>query len=54
MTIGTKDTVRAGLEAIASEYGAEEVMIVTITHSHEARKHSYKLVAEAFELEPQS
>jgi luciferase family oxidoreductase group 1 len=54
MTIGTKETVRVGLEAIAREYGAEEVMIVTITHSHEARKHSYMLVAEAFDLQPPS
>jgi luciferase family oxidoreductase group 1 len=54
MTVGTKQTVRDGLEAIAGEYGAEEVMIVTITHSHEARKHSYKLVAEAFGLQPPS
>jgi luciferase family oxidoreductase group 1 len=52
MTIGTKEIVRDGLEAIAGEYGAEEVMIVTITHSHEARKHSYKLIAEAFGLQP--
>jgi hypothetical protein len=29
-------------------------MIVTITHSHEARKHSYKLIAEAFGLQPPS
>jgi alkanesulfonate monooxygenase SsuD/methylene tetrahydromethanopterin reductase-like flavin-dependent oxidoreductase (luciferase family) len=49
MTIGTKEMVRDGLDAIAGDYGAEEVMIVTITHSHEARKHSYRLVAEAFE-----
>jgi luciferase family oxidoreductase group 1 len=54
MTVGTKQTVRDGLEAIAGEYGAEEVMIVTITHSHEARKHSYKLVAEAFGIQPPS
>jgi luciferase family oxidoreductase group 1 len=54
MTVGTKQTVRDGLEAIAGEYGAEEVMIVTITHSHEARRHSYKLVAEAFGLQPPS
>ena len=51
MTIGTKQMVRDGLEAIAREYGAEELMIVTITHSHEARKHSYELVAEAFGLQ---
>ena len=51
MTIGTKEMVRDGLEAITGDYGAEEVMIVTITHSHEARKHSYRLVAEAFDLQ---
>jgi luciferase family oxidoreductase group 1 len=50
MTLGTKQMVRDGLEAIAREYGAEELMIVTITHSHEARKRSYELVAEAFGL----
>jgi luciferase family oxidoreductase group 1 len=48
MTLGTKRTVRDGLDAIAREYEAEELMIVTITHSHEARKHSYELIAEAF------
>jgi luciferase family oxidoreductase group 1 len=52
MTLGTKETVRDGLEAIASEYGAEELMIVTITHSHNARRRSYELVAEAFGLQP--
>jgi luciferase family oxidoreductase group 1 len=52
MTLGTQPMVREGLEAIAHEYGAGELMLVTITHSHEARKQSYKLIAEAFELEP--
>jgi alkanesulfonate monooxygenase SsuD/methylene tetrahydromethanopterin reductase-like flavin-dependent oxidoreductase (luciferase family) len=54
MTIGTKQTVRDGLEAIAGDYGADEIMIVTITHSHEARKRSYRLIAEAFDLQPPS
>jgi alkanesulfonate monooxygenase SsuD/methylene tetrahydromethanopterin reductase-like flavin-dependent oxidoreductase (luciferase family) len=54
MTIGTKETVRDGLEAIAGDYGADEIMIVTITHSHEARKRSYELIAEAFGLHPSS
>jgi luciferase family oxidoreductase group 1 len=44
--IGSPSTVRAGLEAVADEYGAEEVMIVTITHEHEARKRSYELIAQ--------
>ena len=50
MTVGPKAVVRERLEAIAREYGAEELMIVTITHSHEARKRSYELIAEAFGL----
>ena len=42
--------MRAGLEAVAEEYGAEEVLVVTITHDHEARRRSYELIAGAFEL----
>jgi luciferase family oxidoreductase group 1 len=48
--IGSPVTVRAGLEAVASEYGAEEVVVLTITHSHEARRRSYELVASEFGL----
>lgn len=46
--VGTPDTVKPGIEAAAAEYGAEEVMIVTITYDHEARKRSYELLADAF------
>ena len=31
-------------------YGADEVMIVTITYDHAARRRSYELIAEAFGL----
>ena len=48
--IGSPETVREGLEEVAREYGAEEVTVVTITHEHEARRRSYELIAEAFEL----
>jgi luciferase family oxidoreductase group 1 len=48
---GTPERVRAGIEAVASEYGAEEVIVVTITYAHEARRRSYELIAEAFDLE---
>jgi luciferase family oxidoreductase group 1 len=44
--IGSPQTVRRGIEAVAHEYGAEEVMLVTITYDHEARKRSYELVAK--------
>jgi luciferase family oxidoreductase group 1 len=49
--IGSPSTVRAGLEAVASEYRAEEVVVLTITHSHAARRRSYELIASEFGLE---
>ncbi len=48
MVLGTPEQVRAGIEQVAREYGAEEVMVVTITHDHEARRASYAHIAEAF------
>ena len=49
--LGTPEQVRAGVEALAEEYGAEEVILVTITHDHAVRRRSYELVAEAFALQ---
>jgi luciferase family oxidoreductase group 1 len=48
--VGAPGTVRQGIEAVAREYEAEEVMVVTITHEHAARRRSYELIAEAFDL----
>jgi luciferase family oxidoreductase group 1 len=48
--IGSPEKVRAGVEELAAEYGAEEVIVVTITHDHAARRRSYELIAEAFDL----
>ena len=48
--VGSPATVRRGLLEVAGEYGAEEVMVVTITHDHEARRRSYELIARAFGL----
>ncbi|MEA2399879.1 MAG: hypothetical protein QOK00_282 [Thermoleophilaceae bacterium] len=48
--IGAPETVRAGLEQVAEEYGAEEVLVLTITYDHAARRRSYELIAEAFGL----
>ena len=45
--IGSPEAVRAGLAAVAEEYGASEVMVVTITYDHIARRRSYELIAEA-------
>jgi luciferase family oxidoreductase group 1 len=45
--VGSPSTVRSGLEQIAADYQADEMMIVTITHDHGARRRSYELIAEA-------
>ncbi len=47
---GSPPKVRRDIEAVAAEYGADEAMIVTITHSHLDRRRSYELIAEAFGL----
>jgi luciferase family oxidoreductase group 1 len=47
---GTPDRVKARLEALAEEYGVDELIIVTITHDFKARLRSYELLAEAFGL----
>jgi luciferase family oxidoreductase group 1 len=48
--LGSGAEVRAGLEQVAADYHAAEVMIVTITHDHAARRRSYELIADAFGL----
>jgi alkanesulfonate monooxygenase SsuD/methylene tetrahydromethanopterin reductase-like flavin-dependent oxidoreductase (luciferase family) len=48
--IGSPAKVRAGIEEVASAYGASEVTVVTITFDHAARRRSYELIAEAFEI----
>jgi luciferase family oxidoreductase group 1 len=45
--LGSPETVKRGLEEIAKAYDADEVMVVTITHDHAARRRSYELIAEA-------
>lgn len=49
--VGNASAVRRGLEEVAREYGASEVMVVTITHDHAARRRSYELIADAFDLD---
>ena len=48
--IGSPETVSAGIEELAQQYGADEVIVVTITHDHGARRRSYELLAEAMAL----
>src|SRR5215207_7288276 len=50
LVLGTPDAVRAELEQVAADYHAEEVIVVSITYDHGARRRSYELIAEAFGL----
>jgi luciferase family oxidoreductase group 1 len=47
---GTPTQVRAEIEEVVAEYGAEEAIVVTITHDHQARRRSYELLAQEFGL----
>ncbi len=49
--VGTPDRVASQLRNLAAELHLSEIIINTITHSHEARKRSYSLLADAIGLE---
>jgi alkanesulfonate monooxygenase SsuD/methylene tetrahydromethanopterin reductase-like flavin-dependent oxidoreductase (luciferase family) len=49
---GTPAQCRQRIEALAAEYGTDEVMVVSITESWETRRRTYELLAEAFGLPP--
>jgi luciferase family oxidoreductase group 1 len=49
--IGSPDTVPGQLERIAAEYDADELLVLTMTHDHAARRRSYELLADAFGLD---
>jgi luciferase family oxidoreductase group 1 len=48
---GTPPRVREALEKVACEYEADEVLIVNILHSHQARLRSYELIAREFGMD---
>jgi luciferase family oxidoreductase group 1 len=48
--VGTPDRVAAKLQTLATELHLDELIINTITHSHEARLRSYTLLAEVVNL----
>ncbi|WP_138495369.1 LLM class flavin-dependent oxidoreductase [Paenibacillus pinistramenti] len=49
--IGTPEQVKLGLEQLAEEYQADELLLVSPIYDLEARLRSYRLVAEAFGLQ---
>ena len=48
--VGTPRDVKKRLDALAADYGVEELAIVAICHDSAARLRSYELLAEAFGL----
>lgn len=48
--VGSNETVRAGLEKLVSETGADEVIVVTDTYEHEDRLRSYERVAQVAKI----
>lgn len=51
--VGDPEQVHEQLTGIATELGLDEIMAVTVAHDHQARKRSYELLAQAFELKPE-
>jgi luciferase family oxidoreductase group 1 len=49
--VGSPETVKRGLSAMAAALGLVEILVNTIVHSQEARLRSYTLLAEAFAME---
>jgi luciferase family oxidoreductase group 1 len=47
LSVGSPATVKAKLEPLIASTQADELMITTMIYSHEARKHSYELLAQA-------
>jgi luciferase family oxidoreductase group 1 len=50
--VGSPATVRDQLLPLIERTQADELMILSMIHDHEARKHSYELLAQAFEVQP--
>jgi luciferase family oxidoreductase group 1 len=52
--VGSPATVDARLTPLLEQTQADELMILSIVHDHAARKHSYDLIAELYEVAPVS
>jgi alkanesulfonate monooxygenase SsuD/methylene tetrahydromethanopterin reductase-like flavin-dependent oxidoreductase (luciferase family) len=45
--IGSPDTIRAGMDALVEQTGADELMIVSDVYDHATRLYSFELIARA-------
>lgn len=46
MIVGSQEKVASQIESLQQKYGADEIMIVTITHDDVGKYNSYKLISE--------
>lgn len=52
--VGTPERVRERIEALRSQFDADEIIVLTVAGSYKARLRSCELLAEAFQLNPLS
>jgi luciferase family oxidoreductase group 1 len=52
--VGDSEQVSTRIIDMASQFGVDEVMIVTVVHDHQARRRSHELLAQAFNLTPRT
>ncbi len=52
LIVGDVEKVKARLLALIESTRADELMVTTMVYTHDARRHSYELLAHAFELSP--
>jgi luciferase family oxidoreductase group 1 len=50
--IGSPDTVRAGMDALVKETGADELIVVSDVYDHATRLRSFELIAEVAGIRP--
>jgi alkanesulfonate monooxygenase SsuD/methylene tetrahydromethanopterin reductase-like flavin-dependent oxidoreductase (luciferase family) len=50
MAVGAPATIKPRLDALLAATKADELMVTSMIFDHAARKHSYELLAQAFEL----
>ncbi|MCA0452381.1 MAG: LLM class flavin-dependent oxidoreductase [Chloroflexi bacterium] len=50
--VGSPSTISERLLPLIEKTQADELMILSMVHDHEARKHSYELMAELFDVQP--
>lgn len=48
--VGSKETVRAGIEQFVHHTGVDELIVVSAIYDHAARLRSYEILSEAMQL----